>query len=41
MSEQPLTRDLAEVMESLRRTPEANEAKKKASPPETPQNAPK
>jgi hypothetical protein len=41
MSEQPLTRDLAEVMESLRRALEANEAKKKTAPPETPQNAPK
>jgi hypothetical protein len=38
MSEQPLTRDLAEVMESLRRT---LEAKKEATPPETPQYSPK
>jgi hypothetical protein len=41
MSEQPLTRDLAEVMESLRRTLKANEAKKKAATPETLQSAPK
>jgi hypothetical protein len=38
MTKQPLTRDLAEVMESLRRT---LEAKKEAATPETPQNAPK
>jgi TrfA protein len=35
---QPLTPDLTEVMESLRRT---LEAKKEAATPETPQNAPK
>jgi hypothetical protein len=38
MTKQPLTRDLTEVMESLRRT---LEAKKEAATPETPQNAPK
>jgi hypothetical protein len=38
MTKQPLTRDLAEVVESLRRT---LEAKKEAATPETPQNAPK
>jgi TrfA protein len=38
MSEQPLTRDLAEIMESLGRT---LEAKKEAAILETPQNAPK
>jgi TrfA protein len=38
MTKQPLTRDLAEVMESLRRT---LEVKKEAATPETPQNAPK
>jgi hypothetical protein len=38
MNEQPLSHDLAEVMESLRRT---LEAKKEAATPETPQNAPK
>jgi hypothetical protein len=38
MTKQPLTRDLVEVMESLRRT---LEAKKEAATPETPQNAPK
>jgi TrfA protein len=38
MTKQPLTRDLAEVMESLRRT---LEAKKEAATPETPQDAPK
>jgi hypothetical protein len=38
MTKQPLTRDLAEVIESLRRT---FEAKKEAATLETPQNAPK
>jgi hypothetical protein len=38
MTKQPLTRDLAEVMESLRQT---LEAKKEAATPETPQNTPK
>jgi hypothetical protein len=38
MTKQPLTPDLTEVMESLRRT---LEAKKEAATPETPQNAPK
>jgi hypothetical protein len=38
MTKQPLTRDLAEVMKSLRRT---LQAKKEAATPETPQNAPK
>jgi TrfA protein len=38
MNEQPLTRELAEVVERLRRT---LEAKKEAATPETPQNAPK
>jgi hypothetical protein len=37
MNEQPLSHDLAEVLESLRRT---LEAKKEAATPETPQNAP-
>jgi TrfA protein len=40
MSEQPLTRDLAEVMESLGRTLEAK-AKKEGVTPETPPAAPK
>jgi hypothetical protein len=38
MTEQPLTRELAEVMESLHRT---LEAKKKTAIPETPENVPK
>jgi hypothetical protein len=38
MTKPPLTRDIAEVMESLHRT---LEAKKEAAIPETPQNAPK
>jgi TrfA protein len=40
MSEQPLSRDMAEVLESMRRTLEAK-AKKEATTPETPQNQPK
>jgi hypothetical protein len=40
MTKQPLTRDLAEVAESLHQTLEAR-AKKEAAIPETPQNAPK
>jgi hypothetical protein len=39
MTKQPLTRDLAEVLESLGRTLEAR--KETAPPPEPPQNAPK
>jgi hypothetical protein len=38
MGEQPLTRDLAEVVESLHRT---LEVRKEAATPDTPQNAPK
>jgi hypothetical protein len=38
MTQQPLTRDLAEVMESLGRT---LEAKKEVATPETPENAQK
>jgi TrfA protein len=38
MNEQPLSHDLAEVLEGLHRT---LEAKKESTPPETPQNAPK
>jgi hypothetical protein len=42
MTKQPLTRDLAEVMESLHRTLEAKAKKEKeAATPETPQNEPK
>jgi TrfA protein len=40
MSEEPLSRDMAEVLESMRRTLEAK-AKKEAATPETPQNQPK
>jgi hypothetical protein len=42
MTKQPLTRDIAEVMESLHRTLEAKAKKEKeAATPETPQNEPK
>jgi hypothetical protein len=40
MTEQPLSRDMAEVLESMRRTLEAK-AKKEATTPETLQSAPK
>jgi hypothetical protein len=41
MSEQPLTRDIAEVMESLHRTLEAKAKKKEEISPDTPAAAPK
>jgi hypothetical protein len=40
MTKQPLTRDIAEVMESLHRTLEAR-ARKEAATPEAPENATK